>query len=89
MLSKTKYAGLCLFGVEVFYVFCLGYGSLLSVQGRELHQALFQLIPGFVWRDAVSMVWGAVYIGILAWIVGWYVAWMHNISLISADKLDK
>jgi len=89
MLSKTKYAGLCVLGAEVFYVFCLGYGSLLSVKGRELHQVLLELIPGFVWRSAASMVWGAVYIGILAWIVGWYVAWMHNKSLVAADKVDK
>lgn len=86
MLSKTKYALLCVLGMEVFYVLCLAYGSLLSDKARELHHALFQLIPGFVWGNLVSMVWGAVYMGVLAWIAGWYIAWMHNASVITGEK---
>jgi hypothetical protein len=66
MLFKTKYAALCVLGIEIFYVLCLGYGLLLSGKGRELHQANFELIPGFVWGNAVGMVWGAVFMGILA-----------------------
>ena len=83
MLSKTKYAALCILGIEIFYVLCLGYGLVLSAKGRELHQALFELIPGFVWASPVSMIWGAVYMAILAWIVGWYIAWIHNASMIA------
>ena len=59
MLSKTKYAGLCLLGMEVFYVLCLGYGLVISPKARELHHSLFELLPG------------------------WYIAWMHNTSLIT------
>lgn len=62
---------------------CLGYGLVLSAKGRELHQELFELIPGFVGGNPVSMVWGAVYMGILAWIAGWYIAWMHNTSILT------
>lgn len=86
MLSKTKYALLCVLGMEVFYVLCLAYGSLLSDKARELHHALFELIPGFVWGNPVSMVWGAVYLGVLASIAGWYIAWMHNASIITGEK---
>jgi hypothetical protein len=86
MLSKTKYALLCVLGMEVFYVFCLAYGSLLSNKAQELHHALFELIPGFIWGNPVSMVWGAVYVAVLAWIAGWYIAWMHNASIITGEK---
>jgi hypothetical protein len=68
--------------MEIFYVLCLAYGSLLSDRAQELHHALFELIPGFAWGNVISMAWGAVYLGILAWIVGWYIAWMHNASLV-------
>ena len=81
MLSKTKYAALCVLGVEGFYVLCIGYGLSLSGKAQELHRALFELIPGMVWRNPLSMGWGALYLGIMAWIGGWYTAWMHNASL--------
>ncbi len=48
----------------------------------ELHHSLLELIPGFYWGNPVSMVWGALYLGILAWVGGWYIAWMHNASLV-------
>jgi hypothetical protein len=83
MLSKIKYAGLCVLAMEVFYVLCIAYGSLLSGKARELHQSLFELIPGFAWGNPASMVWGALYVGSLAWVAGWYIAWMHNASLIA------
>ncbi len=81
MLSKTKYAARCVLGVEGFYALCIGYGLLLSGKAQELHHALFELIPGSVWGKPVTIVWGALYVGIMAWIVGWYIAWMHNASL--------
>jgi hypothetical protein len=81
MLSKTKYAALCVLGVEGFYVLCIGYGLLLSGKVQELHRALFELIPGMVWGNPLSMGWGALYLGVMGWIGGWYIAWMHNASL--------
>lgn len=83
MLSKSKYAALCALGMEIFYCLCLFYGVLLSAKARELHHALFELIPGLTWGTPVTMVWGAVYVGLLAWIAGWYISWMHNVSTIS------
>lgn len=81
MLSKTKYAALCVLGTEIFYVLCIGYGLVLSSKAMELHHSLFELIPGFVWGNPLRMVWGAVYLGVLASIGGWYIVWMHNASL--------
>ena len=46
MLSKTKYSGLCLLGMEVFYVLCLGYGLVISAKARDLHHSLFERSPG-------------------------------------------
>jgi len=39
----------------------------------------------------LSMVWGALYVGILAWVGGWCIAWMHDASLIGGakQKLDE
>ena len=86
MLSETKYAGLCVLGMEVFYVLCLAYGLLISGKTRELLQSLFELLPGFVWGNPLSMVWGAVLLGTFALIAGWYIAWMHNVSLVTSKK---
>ena len=86
MLSKTKYSGLCLLGMEVFYVLCLGYGLVISAKARDLHHSLFELLPGFAWGNPVSMVWGAMLLGIFALIAGWYIAWMHNVSLVTSQK---
>jgi hypothetical protein len=76
MLSTTKYASLCVLGIEVFYVLCHVYEFFLPEKGRELHRALFELLPGFVWGNILSMVWGAVLLAIAAWIAGSYIAWM-------------
>ena len=86
MLSTPKYAALCVLGMQIFYVICLGYGFALSDNARELHHSLFELIPGFVWGNPGTMVWGAVYMGVLASIGGWYIAWMHNPSLIMSQR---
>jgi hypothetical protein len=45
------------------------------INTMELHHSLFELIPGVVWGNPASMVWGAFYLAILAWIGGWYIAW--------------
>ena len=68
--------------MEIFYVVCLGYGFVLSGKARELHHSLFELIPGFAWGNPVRMLWGAVLLGIFARVAGWYVAWMHNVSMV-------
>jgi len=83
MLSTRKYSALWVVGSELLYVLCLPYGYLLSAKGMELHDALFELIPGFMWGNALSMAWGGLFVGVLAWIGGWYIAWMHNASLVS------
>ena len=87
MLSKIKYAALCVLGTEIFYILCIGYGLLfLTGKAMELHNSFFELIPGFAWGNPVSMALGAVYLGIMAVIAGWYIAWMHNASLITGKK---
>lgn len=78
MLSKTRYSVLCVLGTEVFYVLCIAYGSLLAGNAQELHHSLSGLLPGFAWGNPLSMVWGAVLLGIFALVAGW---WMHNASL--------
>jgi len=64
------------------HILCIGYGFVLTGKAMDLHHSLLELIPGFSWANPVSMVWGALYIGILAWVGGWYIAWMHNASLL-------
>ncbi len=86
MLSKARYAALCVLGMEIFYVLCLAYGSSLSKKAQELHHSLFELLPWFAWGNPVSMVWGAVLLGIFALIADWYIAWMHNVSLVTNKK---
>jgi hypothetical protein len=86
MLSKIKYAILCMLGVEIFYALCLTYGSLLSEKAQELHHSLFELLPWFAWGNPVSMVWGGVLLGLFALVAGWYIAWMHNTSLLTSKN---
>ena len=82
MLSKTKYAALCVLGTEIFYVLCLIYGLSLSARASELHHSLFELMPLFVWGSIISFVLGALYLALFSLLFGWYVAWMHNASLV-------
>ena len=86
MLSTIKYAALCVLGMEIFYVLCIGYGFVLSGKARELHHALFELVPGFVWENPLSIAWGGIYLGVFALIAGWYIAWMHNASIVASGK---
>jgi hypothetical protein len=86
MLSKTKYSSLCVLATEVFYVLCITYGLLVSGKAQELHHALLELIPGFAWSSPASMIWGALYLGALALAGGWYIAWMHNVSLVTSKQ---
>jgi hypothetical protein len=84
MLSMRRYRWLCVLGGEVAYIVCLfgGYLPLRSARGTELHHALFETLPGFVWGQPSSMLLGAVYMFVFAWIFGAYTVWMHNTSLI-------
>ena len=85
MLSTTKYAARCVWGTEIFYILCLLYGFFLSGKEKELHLAFFELIPGFVWGNVLRMLWGGVFWGSVSWITGWYIAWMHNVCLVSPE----
>jgi len=83
-LSLKKYGWKCVLGSEVVYFICL-FGGLLplrSARGIELHHALFEILPGFVWISFGSFALGAVYMFIFSWIFAWYFVWMHNSSLI-------
>lgn len=86
MLSLKRYGWLCVLGAEVFYVICIIYGLLLTGQAAELHHSLFELLPGFVWGGISSLVLGAVYLLVMAWIFAWYIVWMHNSSLIEEKQ---
>ena len=87
MLSLKRYRWLCVLGAEVAYFVCL-FGGLLplrTAKGIELHHALFETLPGFVWISFGSAVLGAAYMFVFAWIFGSYIAWMHNTSLTTAE----
>ena len=88
MLSLRRYGWLCVLGGEGVYLVCLlgGYLPLRSARGTELHHTLFETLPGFVWGQPSSMVLGAVYVFVFAWIFGGYMVWMHNTSLIGRNK---
>lgn len=84
-LSLKSYVWKCVLGGEVAYVLCLigGYIPWRTDAGTELHHRLFETLPGFVWGNVGSMILGAVYVLVFAWIFGSYMVWMHNSSLVS------
>ena len=84
MLLYKNYISKCILGSEIAYVLCLlgGFIPLRSVQGAELHHALFETLPGFTWLTFGSVVWGAILIAILSALFGLYMVWMHNSSLV-------
>jgi hypothetical protein len=88
MLSLKRYGWLCVLGGEVAYLICLagGYLPMRTARAMELHRALFETLPGFVWGSVASVFLGAAYVFVLAWIFGAYYVWMHNSSLITAPK---
>ena len=88
MLSFKRYGWLCVLGSEVAYAICLfgGYLPLRTVRGVELHHSLFETLPGFVWGNPSSIILGAGYMFVFAWIFAGYYVWMHNTSLISREK---
>jgi hypothetical protein len=88
MLSMKRYRWLCVLGGEAAYVLCLagGFLPLRSSAGTELHHALFETLPGFVWITVGSAVLGAAYIFAGSWIFGTYMVWMHNSSLVQPER---
>ena len=87
MLSMKRYRWLCILAGEVAYAICLAGGllPLRSSAGTDVHHALFETLPGFVWITPGSVVLGAVYVFIFSWVFGSYMVWMHNTSLIAPE----
>ena len=89
MLSLKRYGSLCVLGAEIVYLVCLagGYLPMRTSKAMELHRTLFETFPGFVWGSFGSVLLGAVYVFVLAWIFAWYYVWMHNTSLVGKEKM--
>lgn len=87
-LSLKSYVWKCVLGMEVVYFVCLfgGYALLRGGAAEELHRRIFELLPGFAWGSAGSVILGAVYMFIFAWLFGSYMVWMHNSSLVRDAK---
>ena len=85
MLSLKRYRWLCVLGGEVLYALCIlgGFLPLRSVRGTQLHHTLLETLPGFTWINIGSVLLGAVYVFVFAWLFGWYIVWMHNSSLVN------
>jgi hypothetical protein len=88
MLSLKHYGWLCVLGGEVAYLLCIagGYLPLRTARGTEVHDALFETLPGFAWGNPWSVILGAAYVFVFAWIFGAYMVWMHNTSLITRER---
>ncbi len=87
-LSLKSYVWKCALGSEIIYVLCIigGYLPWRTAAGTEIHHALFETLPGFVWGNFGSIILGAVYMFIFAWVFGSYMVWMHNSSLVRDTK---
>lgn len=86
MLSFKSYVLKCVLGGEVAYALCLlgGYLPLgRTPRATDLHHALFETLPGFVWGELSSVILGALYVLIFSVVFGAYMVWMHNSSLIN------
>lgn len=85
MLSLKRYRWLCVLGGEILYGLCIlgGFLPLRSVRGTELHHTLLETLPGFTWINFGSVLLGAVYVFVFAWLGAWYIVWMHNSSLVN------
>lgn len=83
-LSFKSYTLKCVLGMEIAYILCLigAYLPFYTQRGFELNHALFETIPGFTWGNFGSVIWGAILLGIMAWVFGAYLVWMHNSSLV-------
>jgi hypothetical protein len=88
MLSLKRYGWLCVVAGEVAYALCIlgSYLPFRTARGTELHSALFETLPGFTWGSPFSVILGALYVFVFAWIFGAYMVWMHNTSLIKHER---
>lgn len=88
MLSLKRYRWLCVLGGEVLYALCLlgGFLPWRSPSSMALHHALLETLPGFTWINLSSVLLGAFYVFVFAWLFGSYMVWMHNFSLVRAEK---
>jgi hypothetical protein len=88
MLSLKRYGWLCVLGGELAYLICLlgGYLPMRTDRATEIHKALFETLPGFIWGNPLSIMLGALYVFVFAWIFGAYMVWMHNTSLINQQR---
>jgi hypothetical protein len=91
MLSLKRYGWLCVLGGEVVYLLCVlgGYLPLRTARGTEIHDALFETLPGFISGSPWSLLLGAVYVFVFAWIFGAYMVWIHNTSLVEREHRDQ
>ena len=82
-LSFFSYVWKCVAGGEVAYFICLlgAFALERTAGGIQLHHTLFETLPGFTWLTPASVVLGAVYMFIFAFILGTYMVWMHNSSI--------
>ena len=88
-LSLKSYVWKCVLGSEIAYLVCLigGYLPLGRTEmAMALHHSLFETLPGFIWGSFGSVILGAVYMFVFAWIFGSYMVWMHNSSLVSKNN---
>ncbi len=85
-LSYLSYVLKCVIGAEVVYAICLGGAFVFDrhPKATELHHTLFEIMPGFVWIDAVSILLGSLYILAFSVVFGTYMVWMHNSSIKSS-----
>lgn len=88
MLSLKRYRWLCVLGAEVAYFVCLfgGFLPIRTAAGIDIHHKIFETLPGFVWLNVQSVILGAAYIFLFAWILGSYFVWMHNTSLTAPEN---
>ncbi len=86
-LSLKSYGWKCVLGSEVVYAVCLlgGFLPLRSAEVEKLHHLLFETLPGFTWVTTGSVILGAVYSFVFAWIFAVYFVWMYNSSLIRSS----
>ena len=81
-LSFVSYVWKCVLGMEIFYVACRIYPYFLSEESKALHNKLWEVaLPGFSMYSIGGLFLGAVYMGVMAVIVGVYMVWMHNSSI--------
>ena len=83
-LKYFSYVWKCVAGSEILYFLCV-FGAFVfdrsTTEGSQLHQRLFETMPGFVWLTPASVVLGAVYMAVFSTIMGTYIVWMHNSSI--------